>query len=119
MKARLAMLKGDSQLASTILFELARDYKLAILDSDIPDPQAKFKDFEFQHVNRNMDSLPLPLLLQFLILLSIHQTHIGQTIAARQNIRRAQYYLDQKASLDEAPGASATVSKACLTEIPC
>lgn len=104
------MLKGDSNLAGTILFALAKDFSLPISDSDVSDPNAKLKEFEIQHVNPAMHSLPVPLLLQFLILLSIHQTHTGHAIAARQNIRRAQYYLDQKTSDDDSnAGAGATV----------
>jgi hypothetical protein len=97
MRARLALLKGDIELAGTIITELAAGYKLPVTNSDVPEPDEKrMKSFEVIHDDLVLRTLPDPLVLHFLILLTVYQAHCGHSTAARQNIRRAQYLLDKK-----------------------
>lgn len=110
MRARLAMLKGDLDVASSIITELARDLGLPVTNVDISDVDVKLKEYDIRHQIPELAALPLPLLLQFLVLLCIYQTHVGQTTAARQNIRRAQFLLDQKGTDDGLDDRSVTVS---------
>ena len=110
MRARLAVLRGDSELAASIISKLAKDLSLPVTDAEVPDADVKLISYEITHADPELQGLPLPLLLQFLVLLCIHQTSAGQTTAARQNIRRAQYLLDQKKPSDEDTDSGVTVS---------
>lgn len=112
MRARLAVLRGDSELATSIITKLAKDLGLPVTDSDVPDTDVKHTSYDITHSDPELQGLSLPLLLQFLVLLCIHQTTAGQATAARQNIRRAQYLLDQKKPIDETTDSGVTVSQA-------
>lgn len=108
-RARLAILKGDTELATSIISSLASDFNLPMTDAEIKEEDVKLKSYSLTHCDPELQNLPLPLLLQFLVLLCIHQTNAGQTTAARQNIRRAQFLLDQKAPNQDVSDGRVTV----------
>lgn len=110
-RARLAVLKGDTELATSIISSMAKDFDLPVTDAEIKDEDVKPKSYTLSHRDPDLQNLPRPLVLQFLVLLCIHQTNAGQTTAARQNIRRAQFLLDQKSSDEDASDGRVTVCR--------